>query len=288
MTQLGLDYETFSEVPLTGAKSFGVWTYSRDMSTEGLMVAYQFDDNEVQQTDLTQDRFPHELEDALLDPHVEKWAFNAAFERLMTKHVFGIDTPYKGWRCTMALANLQSFSGGLGDVGREMGIPEDKVKDKEGSRLVTLFCTPQKITRKNSLWRRTWKTDPDDWDLFLGYNAQDVVAERSIKDRLIKFPIPPEEWEMYEIDQEINDRGLPVNRRFVENAERLSLIRKAELKRFLQELTGLDNPNSVAQILPWLQERGYPFSDLQKNTIKKNAAARKKSRLALMVAKAAK
>lgn len=269
MTVLRLDYETFSEAPLSGPSSVGLWNYTRDMSTEVLMVAYQIDDGPVEHVDLTQEDFPAELREALLDPHVIKWAFNAAFERVVTRNTLGIDTPYEGWRCAMALANLQSFSGDLLQVGTAMGIRGERLKDSEGSRLIQLFSMPQKLTRKNSLYRRTRKTDPEDWIKFCDYNVRDVIAEREITDKLLQFPIPDEEWLMYEEDQRINDRGLPVNPRFVVNADRMANQRKAELKEEMRDLTGLRNPNSSAQVLPWLLARGYPFGDLQKNTVRK-------------------
>lgn len=269
MTVLSSDTETYSEAQLVGPSSVGVWNYSRDMTTECLMVAWKVDDGEVEHTDLTQEEFPKELRELLLDPHVEKWAFNAAFERLIYRHVLGIDTPYQGWRCTMALANLQSFTGDLLTVGRAMGIAAHSLKDTEGGRLIRLFCQPSKLSKAQSLWRRDRRTDPGDWLKFCEYNTQDVVAEDEIKARLLKFPIPEIEWRLYELDQEINDRGLPVNRRFVEQANRLSNIRKAELGVEMRALTGLSNPNSTPQLLPWLADGGYPFQDLQKNTVKK-------------------
>lgn len=233
------------------------------------MVAYRREGAELKHVDLTSDLIPAELEDALLDEDMEKWAFNAAFERLITMNTLGIPTPYKGWRCTMALANMQSFTGDLLQVGTAMGVPADTLKDKEGSRLIKLFCGPQRITKKNPHIKRTPETDPNDWEAFCHYNAQDVLAEEGIYDRLIRFDIPEDEWEMYEIDQEINDTGLPVNRRFVEQAEIMSDIRKAELHRTMIRVTGLPNPNSTPQLLPWLQQRGYPFADLQKATVVK-------------------
>lgn len=275
--RVALDYETYSDEPLVGPKSIGGWNYSRDISTEALMVAYRFSTSErpVEHVDLTCNPFPAELEDALLDTDVEKWAFNAAFERLITLNTLGIPTPYKGWRCTMALANMQSFTGDLLQVGTAMGLPATQLKDKEGDRLIKLFCGLQRVTKRNPLLRRTRKTDPDDWDRFCGYNAQDVVSEEGVRSKLIRFDVPDDEWEMYEIDQEINDTGMPVNRRFVQQAEIMSDIRKRELVQQMRKVTGIDNPNSGQKLLPWLNERGYPFSDLQKATVTKVLKANK-------------
>lgn len=271
--KLSFDYETFSEAQLTGGNSVGAWEYSLHPSTEALMVAYRLDHGELKHVDLTREAFPVELREALLDPECEKWGFNSAFERLITLNTLRIDTPYEGWRCTMALAAMQSFSGSLLDIGVAMGLPGSTLKDKEGDRLIRLFAMPQRITQKNPWSRRTRRTDPEEWQRFCEYNAQDVVAEESIQSRLIRFEVPDEEWTIYEIDQRINDRGLPVNREFVQQAEELSVTCRLKLHNRMKRITGLRNPNSRPEILPWVQERGYPYDDLQKATVTKALSA---------------
>lgn len=275
--RLSLDYETYSDAQLVGQKSVGVWNYSTHLSTEALMVAYRLGDswNPVKHVDLTDEEFPAELYDALCDPDTEKWAFNAAFERLITLNTLHIPTPYEGWRCTMALANMQSFTGDLLQIGKAMGLDPTQLKDTEGSRLIKMFCGPQRITKKNPHLRRTRKTDPEEWDRFVNYNIRDVPAEDGIREKLIRFEVPDDEWTMYEIDQRINDTGMPVNRKFVEQAEIKSDIRKNELHRKLKTITGLDNPNSGQKLLPWLVERGYPYQDLQKASVTKTLKADK-------------
>lgn len=274
--RLWLDYETYSDVELVGEKSVGIWNYSRHLSTTALMVTYQFFGEPQQQVDLTLDPFPDDLREALLDPNCEKWGFNAAFERLITKHVLGIKTPTKGWRCSMARANFMSFSGSLKDIGLAMGLDYDKLKGDEGQRLINMFSVPQKPTRNQPHWRRTRLTDPEDWQKFLEYNWQDLVAEREIDDKLERFFIPEWEWDLYENDQDINDVGLPVNRAFVEKAEIISDQRKIELLDELDAITGLVNPktgkgnsNSNQAFMAWAKERGYPYDDLKKDTVKK-------------------
>jgi DNA polymerase len=272
VTTLSLDYEGGSEVSLVGASSVGLWNYARHPTTRPFMAAYAFDDDQdsVSQLDFTDgDTVTAELKDALLDPHVEKWAFNAAFERRFTRDVLKIATPTAGWRCTMVLGFMRSFKGSLGDMGEQLGLTPDAVKDKEGKRLIRLFCMPQRITKNQQLVWRDRNTDPEDWQLFLDYNRQDVVAEIGIKKELIRYPILASEWRAYEADQEINDRGLPVNREFVTNANEMVVRRKAELRVLMESLTGLENPNSVQKLLPWLQDRGYRWADLQKHTIAK-------------------
>lgn len=267
--RLSLDFEGYNEAPLVGVNSVGTWKYTTDPSARALMVAYHIDEQEYKQTDLTKAPVPSELEDALLDPRVEKWAFNAAFERLYTLNVLKIPTPYEGWKCTMALASMQGFTGSLLDIGLAMGLPQDKLKQAIGKRLIQLFCQPQRVTKKNPHRIRTEETDPDDWVEFLGYNRTDNVSEDWMREILLRYPIGDMEWEAYEEDQRINDRGLPINRAFVEQAEKLSDKRRGELSWQMRRLTGLDNPGSRDQLLPWIQKEGYPFADLQKDTVKK-------------------
>lgn len=262
--ELALDYETRSEVDL---KVHGLDRYSADRSTRVLMGAYSFNNGRIEQW--IGPRPPREVEEALADPHVQKWAFNAQFERVITRRVLGIKTPIRNWRCTQVLAYMQSFVGTLEQVGRQVGLPEDKQKLNTGKKLISMFTKPQRVTKKQPLRWLDDFTNPDEWEEFCEYNVQDVVAESGIKRRLIKYPIGPGEWELYELDQLINDRGLPIDTQFVENAIRMVAIRKAELRRQMEEVTGLANPLSGPQLLPWLRDRGYPFSDLQKDTIKK-------------------
>lgn len=260
------DYETRSEVDL---KKHGLDRYSADKSTRVLMCSYAFNNDPVKLWTPDDGPFPRELAEAIEDPHVEKSAFNAQFERIIANRVLGLKTGYRNWRCTMALAYMQAFFGGLDQVGRQMELPEDKQKLAEGKRLIKMFCGPQRVTAKNPLrWRDAW-TDPEDWELFGNYCIQDTESERSIKRRLSKFEIGPLEWEVYELDQLINDRGVPIDMNFVTNAQWMATRRKEELTVMLKRLTGLANPNSPKQLMGWLQDRGYPFSDMRKDTIKK-------------------
>jgi hypothetical protein len=215
---------------------------------------------------------PPEVRDALLDPRVIKRAYNAAFERCATLKLLGLNTPVQGWRCTMALAYSKSFQGGLEDVGKQIGLEEYALKDDKGRKLVKLFCMPQKPNRKQPHVWCNRDTHPYSWSEFLAYNRQDVIAEMKIADWLLRFPMQEEEWQLYEIDQVINDAGLPVDLRFITNGQKLAWRRKVELMDMMREaalFTEHQNPGSTKQLLPWLKDRGYRFDDLQKNTIKK-------------------
>ncbi len=263
---LELDYETASECDLT---ALGLDLYAHHPSTRVLMAAYAIDGGEWRHWQAHLEPIPEELVDALLDPACEKWAFNAAFERLITRAVLGLATPYKGWRCTKVLALMQSFDGSLEEVGKRVNLPEDLQKLKMGKRLIQMFSMPQKITKTNSLVWWNWETHPAEWRDFCEYNIGDCITERAIRRRLIKFHVPKFEWDLYELDQIVNDRGKPVNRDFAESAIAMAARRKEELTSVMRDITGLPNPGSVSQLVPWLQDRGYRFADLGKDTVKK-------------------
>lgn len=265
---LSIDFETFSEIDL---KKFGLDLYSIHPSCEVLMCAWRLDDGPIRHWDATKEPMPKKLRQALEDDDVLIWAFNAQFERVIMNRVLNIWPAIYRWRCTMALAYMHSFTGDLGMVARQMGIDEDKTKLATGKRLINMFTKPQKVSANQPHKRFTSETHPVEWKMFVEYNIRDVEAECEIK-RLLdrpKYPIPAREWEFYALDQIINDRGLPIDRIFVENALEMANRRKDQLLQKMQIKTGLANPGSPAQLLPWLQARGYPFNDLQKDSVKK-------------------
>lgn len=270
---LSLDYETKSDVDITQV-GLDVYTMPRN-NPRVLMGAYRINRKgkrgPLEHWQAHHGPPPAELVDALEDPAVEKWAFNASFERVVTNRVLRINSPIKNWRCTMSLAYMHSFPGGLDDIGAAIGLPLDLQKQKDGKRLIKMFCMPQKITKNQPYEWRNWITDPDDWENFCQYNMQDVVTEESAKARLTSqpFPILADEWVFYELDQLINDRGMPADPLFINNVIRMSDRRKRELIDEMIEITELDNPNSGYQLLPWLRERGYPYDNLQKENIEK-------------------
>lgn len=274
MTDLHLDYETQSELDL---KLVGLDRYSQHPSTKVLLGGYAFDDGAVSIWQPHRgEPMPRDLAEAMEDPEVYIHAFNAQFERWITNKVLGIKVPRNRWRCAQVLAYMLSFTGGLEDVGKQMGLPVEKQKLAEGRKLVKMFCGPNKPTKNQPFVWRDSLTDPEEWDKFVNeYLPSDVISEREIVHKLRKFEVPDKEWELYVIDQIINDRGLPVNRPFVESAITLAERRKSEIISEMKERTGLDNPNSTTQLLPWIQDRGYYYRDLQKDSIKKIVAEEK-------------
>lgn len=263
---LHLDFETRCELNL---KVVGPDLYTRHESFAPIWVAYALGDDAVTEVDLSDDdTLPDDLLEALDDPDVEIWAFNAAFERLVLNRYYRLKIKIRRFRCSMALAYMHAYVGGLDEVHGQMGLAAEFAKDAEGQRLMKLFSMPQKITKNQPHRWRDKRTDPLDWRKYGAYCGQDVVAERAQANELLKYPIPEREWDMYALDQVINDAGIPIDKQFVVNAIHLADKRKKILTEKMADLTGLSNPGSVQQLLPWLKERGYPYDDLQKNSVK--------------------
>lgn len=267
MTHLHLDFETASECDL---RKHGLMRYAKHASTRVLMLGWAFDDEPVQlwQPHLDPD-MPARVRDALADPSVTKVAHNAQFERAIIEDVLKLTSPVEQWRCTMVSAYLLALPGSLQDLGKVIGLPEEQQKAKTGATLIRRFCMPREPTQQKP-WR--WSTphnEPEDWKLFCDYCVQDVATERLIFKKLSKFHIPDSEWRLWCLDQEINRRGVPVDVEFVRAALDVAAAEKKRLLGEMKAITGLANPGSTAQILPWLRERGYPFSDMRKERVTK-------------------
>lgn len=265
MNHLSIDIETKSSVDITKA---GAYKYAQSDDFKVLLFAYKMDDAPVVLIDLTQEEsLPQWLIDALDDPKVVKHAYNAAFEWYCLNRA-GYLTPIDQWRCTMAHGLYCGYTAGLDATGKAMGIPSDKRKLTTGKALIRYFCTPCTPTKANG--GRTWnlpKHAPDKWNLFKDYCRQDVVTEREILDRLEAFPMPEEEEKLWQMDVMMNAYGVKADRILVEGALRINERSNENLKREAVELTGLTNPNSTAQLLPWLGEHGLELDNLQKATV---------------------
>lgn len=267
MDSLHFDYETFAEPDLPAV---GLGNYLRCPHFEILMVAWAINREPVRLEFLTKGRrLSQDLLDHLRNPRVIKKAWNAQFERKVTERQYGLVIPAEQFECTQARAASLSLPGSLDQCGEIMRLSDEFRKDKDGKRLMDLFSKPRKPTKKNPHARCTEDTHPDEWQAYGRYCIRDVIAERKIDQLLCKFPIAANTWQVYAIDQRINDRGVPIDVQLVDNAIEMARRRKAELTAELRAITGLANPNSPAQLLPWLQERGYPFGNLQAARMKK-------------------
>lgn len=264
---LNLDYETFSEVSLPDV---GTSIYASHPSTEVLMAAFAMNRGPVQQwLPAEGEPAPKEFIEAMLSPDVEKWAWNAPFEMAITRNLV-CDVVIPQWRDTMVQALHCSLPGSLEKAAQVVGLPDEAQKDRRGKALMRKFSFPRKPTKKNPATRTFWNDagEEEPWEGYKQYNRSDVVAERGVMLKLKNFDMGADEWELWHLDQAINQAGLPINIRMVRNA--IKVYEEALSQGFarMNEITQLANPNSLAQLLPWLQERGYMFDDCQKSHIK--------------------
>lgn len=264
---LSIDLETYSEIDIAKCGSF---RYIDDESFEILLLGYAFDDEPVTVIDLTADEeVPADFLAALYDPEVTKTAWNCAFERFgLWKH-FGRYCPPEQWSDTMILSAVCGLPLGLGDAGKALRLEADEAKDREGKALIRYFCSPCRPTKVNGgRTRNLPQHDTDKWALFIEYNRQDVVAERTIRKRLLRWEPDSLEHRFWCLDARINERGMRVDRELVHNAIAMDARYKAELTKQAVAISGLENPNSVAQIKQWLLEQeGIEVPSLNKKVV---------------------
>ncbi len=265
---LEIDIESFSDVDLTKC---GVYKYASAPDFEVILFAYSVDGGPVRQVDLAcGEKIPAEIIAALEDDTVTKWAFNANFERVCLSRYLGYPTgDYlmpDSWRCSMVWAAYLGLPLSLEGVGTVLGLEKQKLT--EGKNLIKYFCQPCAPTKSNGGRTRNLPADaPEKWEAFKTYNIRDVEVEMAIQARLSNYPVPESVWEEYHLDQEINDRGIMIDRELVDQALLIDARSKSDLKARLQAMTGLDNPNSVQQLKSYLADRGIEADSLGKKEV---------------------
>ena len=269
---LSIDIETRSSVDIAKA---GAYKYAQSPDFQILLFAYQFGEDPVEIIDFTDgETLPKELVPALKNPKVIKHAYNAAFEWYCLNRA-GFETPIDQWRCTMAHGLYCGYTAGLDATGKAIGLPQDKQKLAIGKALIRYFCVPCKPTRSNGnrTWNQPWH-DPEKWKLFKEYCRQDVVTEHAILARLKQFPMPEKAQKQWQMDILMNAYGVRVDTELIEGALYIDGISTQELTDEAIRLTGLLNPNSATQLVPWLNEHSRKqetdpdvFQDIQKTTV---------------------
>ncbi len=282
MQELSIDLETYSDVDISKC---GAYKYAESDNFEILLFGVSVDNGPVVVYDLTAgDEVPTEILAALSDDTVTKWAFNASFERVclsnwLRKHHPEYFKTYnsKGdpvqnylnpssWKCTMIWSAYMGLPLSLEGVGAVLKLQDQKMK--EGKDLIKYFCCPCKPTKVNGgRTRNLPEHAPDKWETFKAYNRRDVEVELSIKQRLSKFPVLDSIWNEYHIDQEINDRGIMLDMDVVKNAIAFDEKSKTKLTITMQNITNLDNPNSVVQMKQWLSDNGVETESLGKKDV---------------------
>ncbi|GAB2022116.1 DNA polymerase [Pseudolactococcus yaeyamensis] len=268
MKKINIDLETFSSINL---QKSGVFKYCESNDFEILLFAYSIDNGKVIVVDLANgEMIPHEILESLTDDAVEKWAFNAMFERICLSKYLGLSVGIylnpSSWRCTMIWSALLGLPLSLAGVGAVLGL--DKQKLSEGRNLIRYFCVPCLPTKSNGGRTRNLSVHASDkWQFFKFYNARDVETEMLIQDKLSHFPVSDDIWHEYQLDQEINDRGIGLDDVFVTSAIHLDTLSKTSIFSKLVNLTGLENPNSVLQMRRWLLEHGLEIESLGKQQV---------------------
>ena len=280
--EMSIDLETYSEEDLSKC---GVYKYAESDSFQILLFGVSINNGPVTVFDIASgDKLTESIIDALVDETIIKWAFNASFERICLSYWLKKNYPDKfesygskddtthnylnpvSWRCTMIWSAYMGLPLSLAGVGKVLNLEEQKLK--EGKDLIRYFCTPCKPTKANGGRTRNLPYHAKEkWELFKSYNKRDVEVEMSIKEKLHNFPVPEFIWNQYHLDQQINDRGIMVDLKFVRNAIRFDAFSKMELTEKLQQLTSLENPNSVVQLKDYLKENGLETESLGKKQV---------------------
>ena len=264
MKKLSIDIETFSDIDLIKC---GVYKYADSPAFEILLFAYSIDDGEIHIVDLVRgEELPDEITEAIKSDTVIKTAFNAQFERVCLSKHLGILLDPSSWYCTAVQAAELSLPSSLADVGAALGLERQKMTD--GKELIKYFCVPCKPTKSNGSRTRNmpWNA-PEKWALFKEYCKRDVDVERQIAEKLKKYPLSKSEHDLYVLDQNINDRGVLVDLELARQAVKLNSIQTAVATEQAYTLTGLENPNSVAQLKAWLTENGVEIDSLSKKAV---------------------
>ena len=283
MKTISIDIETFSDVDLNKC---GVYKYTESDKFEILLFGYSVDGGEVCVTDLANgETIPDEILKALIDEKVTKWAFNASFERICLSKYLRTNYPQyfksynsddialkrylnpESWKCTMVWSAYMGLPLSLKAVGEVLKLSQQKMD--EGKALIRYFSVPCKPTKANgNRMRNLPEDDIEKWKTFKVYNKRDVEVEMGIQKKLCNFAVPDFVWEEYWLDQEINDRGIALDMEVVTNAITLDEVTKEKLKSVMQNITDLENPNSVAQIKEWLCNNGVEVESLGKKEVK--------------------
>ena len=264
---LSIDIETYSSVDIGKC---GVYRYAESDDFEILLFAYSLDYGSVRLVDLAEGEvIPDEVVDWIFDPEVEKTAFNANFERTCLSRYFGKECAPEQWSCTMILSASCGLPMSLAGVGAALGLPEDKAKMKEGNDLIRYFCIPCRPTKTNGQRTRNLPAHaPDKWEVFRAYNIRDVETENTIRQRLLKWKPDYSEQQLWCLDQRMNDLGVRIDPLLAENAIKIGEQYRDELLAECKQLTGLENPNSTAQIKEWLEDQeGVEVLSLNKKSI---------------------
>lgn len=265
MNHLNIDIETYSSVDI---KTSGAYKYAQSGDFEILLFAYSLNNSPVKIVDLAQgEKIPNEIIKLLNEPNCIKHAYNVAFEWWCLNQA-GYETDIDQWECTMVQGLYCGYPAGLEQIGKALKLPQDKAKLTTGKALIKYFCVPCKSTKANGgRLRNLSHHEPEKWQLFKDYCVQDVVTEMEVLRYFEEFPVPEKEWELWRFDILMNSEGVKIDRQMVNNALYIDEKVSNDLQEEAKKITGLSNPNSTAQLKPWLESQGLEIDNLQKGTV---------------------
>ena len=264
MKTLAIDIETFSDIDLVKC---GVYTYTESPNFEIILFAYAFYSEEVKIVDLLSgERIPTEVISAIKSEKIIKTAFNAQFERVCIAKYLGINLSANSWQCTAVQSAMLGLPLSLDGVGMVLNLEEKKMK--EGKELIRYFSIPAKPCKSNGERTRNLPNHATEkWEKFKAYCKRDVEVEKAIREKLKKYPISIREQELYILDQIINDRGILVDLHLARNAIECDTAYRDIAISESKRISGLENPNSVAQIKEWLSDQGHEVESLSKKAV---------------------
>ncbi len=265
MNHLNIDIETYSSVDI---KTSGAYKYAQSPDFEILLFAYSLNNSPVEIIDLVQgEKIPNEIIKLLNDPDCVKHAYNAAFEWWCLNQA-GYETDIEQWQCTMIQGLYCGYLAGLEQIGKALKLPQDKAKLTTGKALIKYFCVPCKSTKANGgRLRNLPHHEPEKWQIFKEYCVQDVVTEMEVLRYFEEVPVPEKEWDLWRFDILMNSEGVKIDRQMVNNALYIDEKVSNDLQEEAKKITGLSNPNSTAQLKPWLESQGLEIDNLQKGTV---------------------
>lgn len=259
------DTETYCETPITDG------TYRYAEGAQIMLFAYAFDDGPIQVWDCTADHtMPKDLFYGLKDKDTRQIWHNSMFDRTVLRYARGMDVPPERIHDTMVIALMHGLPGGLGKLCEIFNIDADEAKDKRGRQLIQLFCKPQPKNRK--VKRATSATHPEDWEDFIAYARNDIAAMRAIYPKMPKWNLTETEYNLWCLDQRINDRGFTVDTDMAERAMDAIAVEQKRLKKAVQKKTGgeVESATKRDQLLAYiLKEHGVTLPDMQKATLER-------------------
>jgi DNA polymerase len=202
-------------------------------------------------------------------------AHNAQFEYFIWKYVM----PRYGFlpldssklRCSAAKAATFGLPRDLAGACRAAGVAQQK--DTEGSRLMLKMCKPRRPRKSEMLSdpdytsKLYWYEDPADLVRLGQYCLQDVIAEESFSQHLPE--LPPAEQALWQLDLEINDRGIKVDTDSVRDIlECVDKCASRQISEF-QNLTGLNSPRQRDAVLNLLLSLGEDIQGLSASDVEK-------------------